>query len=635
LSLFAELKRRNVFRVGIAYAITAWLLIQVSDILLESIGAPPWVMLAMFIVLAAGFVIALFFAWAFELTPEGVKKEKDVDRNASIAPRTGQKLNLGIVALLVVTLAYVAYDKLVLDGLLDTEKGPDTFSQDTFSQDTTTPITTADSEKMYPAPLPFPSTDTQKSIVVLPFVNMSNDPEQEFFSDGLSEELLNVLAQIKDLRVISRTSAFAFKGKDVDIPTIAAQLGVTHVLEGSVRKAGNDVRITAQLIEVATDSHLWSDAYNRKLENIFEIQEEISKAIAAELQVTLGTFAKTGNPSENLEAWQLFLQGRSLYQNRGDAQLARSVALLKQAVALDPDFTDAWANLAAANIVYGFGRDDDFEVYYRDGQQAALRAIEIDPNNGFAHAVLGLVHVGKFAWEDGMRELDLAIELNPNETNSLLWKGIALIGLGYIDQALAILQKAEQLDPVFTNLQYWLSVAYEGKGDFESVQRCMQKMLRLDPDFENIDLSSYELYTGNLDTAEQIARASEMKQTGSDIVAAALYSALRDPLRKDESVKTLLSNEESVEFTDLITALWRLGETTETLEIFREMREQGRGLRAANSLGFLWNAYDQAGLSDPALPAFFEEMGMADYWRKHGDPDYCRVDGDQIRCGGQ
>jgi len=626
VSLIAELKRRNVFRVGIAYAITAWLLIQVSDILLESIGAPSWVMLAMFVVLAAGFVIALFFAWAFELTPEGVKKEKDVDRNASIAPKTGQKLNLGIIALLVVTLAYVAYDKLVLDGLLETDRVK------TPELAVTKAANPAGSEPVVETTLP---ADAQKSIVVLPFVNMSSDPDQEYFSDGLSEELLNVLAQIKDLRVISRTSAFAFKDKDIDIPTIAAQLGVTHVLEGSVRKAGNDVRITAQLIEVATDSHLWSDAYNRKLENIFEIQEEISKAIAAELQVTLGTSRQTGNPSENLEAWQLFLRGRSLYQNRGEAQLARSVSLLKQAVALDPGFAEAWANLAAANIVYGYGRDDDFEVYYRDGRQAALRAIEIDPNNGFAHAVLGLVHVGKFAWEDGMRELDLAIELNPNETNSLLWKGIALIGLGYIDQAVTVLQQAEQLDPVFTNLQYWLTVAYEGKGDFESVQRCMQKILRLDPDFTNIDLSSYELYSGNLDTAEQIARTSEMKQTGSDALAVALYSALRDPSRKDESVNILLANKESADTTDLIMPLWRLGATTKALEILKELRDRDRGLRAANSLGNLWNTYDQAGLSDPALPAFFEDMGIADYWRKHGDPDYCRVDGDQIRCGEQ
>ena len=624
MSFFAELKRRNVFRVGIAYAVTSWLLIQVTDILFESIGAPPWVMLAMFVVLATGFVIALIFAWAYELTPEGVKKEKEVDRNASIAPRTGQKLNLTIVALLVITLAYVAYDKLVLDAVLET--GPVT----AVGSPVTQAASLADSAPVAELPT---TAGTQKSIVVLPFVNMSSDPDQEFFSDGLSEELLNVLAQIKDLRVISRTSAFAFKGKDIDIPTIAAQLGVTHVLEGSVRKAGSDIRITAQLIEVASDSHLWSDAYNRKLENVFEIQQEISQAIASELQVTLGTSGKTGKPTENLEAWQLFLRGRHLYQNRGEAQLARSVELLKQAVALDPQFAEAWANLAAANMVYGFGRDDDFELYYRDGRQAALRAIQIDPKNGFAHAVLGLVHVGNFAWDDAMQELDLAIELNPNETNSLLWKGIALLALGYIDQALVVLQQAERLDPVFTNLQFWLASAYQGKGDFESMQRCQLKILRLDPDFTNIDLSSYELYAGNLDAAERIARDEEMKQSGSDILAAATFSALRDPSRKDESVKILLASAGSADSMDLIIPLWRLGETEKTLEIFNELRNRGRGLRAANSLGNLWNTYDRAQLSAPSLPAFFEENGLANYWRQHGDPNYCRVDGSNIVCG--
>jgi len=624
MSLFAELKRRNVFRVGIAYAITAWLLIQVSDILLESIGAPPWIMQTMFVVLGVGFVITLFFAWAFELTPEGVKKEKDVDRNASIAPKTGQKLNLGIVALLVVTLAYVAYDKLVLDGLLVT--GPVA----TVELPVTLAENPADSE---PGVETAPPADTQKSIVVLPFLNMSNDPEQEFFSDGLSEELLNALAQIKDLRVISRTSAFAFKGKDVDIPTIAAQLNVSHVLEGSVRKAGNDVRITAQLIEVATDSHLWSDAYSRKLENVFEIQEEISKAIAGELQVTLGTTGSTGKPTDNLEAWQLYLRGRHLYQNRGVPQLARAVELLKQAVELDPEFADAWANLAAANVVHGYNQEEGYQDYYRDGQLAALRAIEIDPDNGFAHAVLGLILMGEFSWDEAMRELELAIRLNPNETNSLLWKGIALINLGYVDQAIVMFQQAERLDPVFTNVHNWIASGYGIKGDVENMHRHVQKIQELDPDFVGLSLTTYELNAESLDAVEDLMRATEIKSTGSDVLAEAMFSGLRDPRHKDEAVKTLLANEDLAEAGDLSSYLWTLGAVEETLANFQGLRERGRILRTANSLQTFWNVYNRPQLSDPVMPAFFEANGMADYWRKHGDPDYCRVDGTSIECG--
>jgi TolB-like protein len=623
MGFFDELKRRNVFRVGIAYAVTSWLLIQITDILFESIGTPPWVMQAMFVILAAGFVLALIFAWAFEMTAEGVKKEKDVDRSQSISSRTGQKLNFTIAALLMLSLAYIAYDKLIMGN--GDQADPVTIAASPASEPKTNDSQATSGEAPQLA-------DSKKSIVVLPFVNMSNDPEQEFFSDGLSEELLNVIAQIKDLRVISRTSAFAFKGKDVDIPTIAAQLDVTHVLEGSVRKAGDNIRITAQLIEVATDSHLWSDAYNRKMENVFEIQEEISKAIAQELQVTLGAAGQNGKPTDNLEAYQLFLRGRHFYQTRGDVQVERAIELLKQAVDLDPDFAEAWANLAAANIVHGFSQQDGFETYYEDGQRAAMHAIEIDPDNGFAHAVLGLIHTREFAWEDAMLEYDLAIRLNPNETNSLLWKGIALLSLGYTEQALALFRQAEKLDPVFTNLQFWLFIAYTVEGDVESMLSTHQKIQQLDPGYGDLDLSDYELFSGNLGAAERIARASEIEYTGSDVLAVAVFSVLRDPKRKDQAIKTLLTSKNQIFGDETTKLLWRIGAIDEALSSFQTMRRKGRGLRAANGLGYIWVAYNRGQLSSPAMPAFFESFGMADYWRKHGNPDYCRVDGVNIEC---
>ena len=631
MSLIRELKRRNVFKVGIAYLVSSWLLIQIADILLESIGAPAWVLQTIFVLLGVGFFIAVFFAWAFELTPEGVKREKEIDRSQSIAPQTGKKLNNTILVLMALAIGYLLFDKFSAPA----QTGPDPLSRQTAGE------TTQASGKSALIPdnaIAGGKTEAipdagQKSIVVLPFVNMSNDPEQEFFSDGLSEELLNVLAQIKDLRVISRTSAFAFKGKDVDIPTIAAQLNVTHVLEGSVRKAGDDVRITAQLIEVATDSHLWSDAYNRTLENVFEIQEEISKAIAAELQVTLGTSAKTGKPTENLEAWQLFLRGRHLYQNRGDAQLARAVELLKQAVEQDPEFADAWANLAAANVVLGYNQEEGYEDWYRNGKLAALRAIEIEPDNGFAHAVLGLLHTAAFAWEEAMREYELAIRLNPNETNSLLWKGIALMSLGYIDQSIAMFQQAERLDPVFTNVHNWLALAYSIKGDTEIMRRHSEKLHRLDPDFIGFNWTNYEIYSGNLDAAEDLMRKDTVQLTGTDTLVVAMFSALKDPGRKDEAVKTLLANEKLAEQAGLVPYLWKIGAVKEALANYREQRERGRILRTANSLNIFWDAYNRSQLSNPAMPAFFEANGMVDYWRKHGDPDYCRVDGANVECG--
>ncbi|MEM9301839.1 MAG: adenylyl cyclase, partial [Pseudomonadota bacterium] len=269
MSFLGELQRRNVIKVAVAYLVAAWLLLQVTEVLVELLELPTSAGRFVIMLLALGFFPALLFAWIYELTPEGIKRESEIDRTDSITPQTGRKLNVAIIGMLVATAGYFFWESRLKD-------------------DVPAPAPTVAAESPAPAPDAVEDAPPQvQSIAVLPFVNMSNDPEQEFFSDGLSEEILNALAKIGDLRVISRTSAFAFKGKDVSIPDIAAQLDVTHVLEGSVRTAGTSVRITAQLIEVDSDSHLWSEAYNRELANVFEIQEEISKAIAAQLEVRL------------------------------------------------------------------------------------------------------------------------------------------------------------------------------------------------------------------------------------------------------------------------------------------------------------------------------------------------------------
>jgi len=622
MSFFAELKRRNVFKVGIAYAITSWLLIQVTDILLESIGAPPWIMQTLFVVLGVGFVIALFFAWAFELTPEGVKKERDIDRSESITPKTGRKLDYSIIAVLILALGYFIWESR----FDETDALP--------ALESRAPSQMADKNSDVSAE----TSAAKKSIVVLPFINMSNDPDQEFFSDGLSEELLNVLAKIKDLRVISRTSAFAFKGKDVDIPTIAAQLNVSHVLEGSVRKAGNNIRITAQLIEVATDSHLWSDAYNRKLENVFEIQEEISKAIANELQVALGT--ETGRsvtrPTENLEAYQLFLRGRRLYQNRGTDNVQRATELLQQAVELDPNFAAAWANLAAAAVVQAFNAEEGFQQLQAMAEQSARKAIKLDQGNGLAHAVLGLRLTASLQWEQAIAELNTAIELNPSESNSLLWMGITLAELGYIKRAIDILKSAEQVDPVFTNLQNWLAILYFNTGQIEKARTHLEKAHELDPEFRVFSGEVYELLKGNLSAAEKIALAAIPDTEDSQptaVILKASFAALRDPSRTNGAVTTILASREQARGVLVFRTLYRLGAIDESIDIWHEVQENGRGLQAANMLSVLWSAYDRKQLSNPALLTLFEDSGLADYWRKHGNPDYCRVDGENIECG--
>ncbi len=254
MSLIAELKRRNVFRVGVAYAIVAWLLLEVASVIFPGLHLPDWTLTFLIIVILAGFPLALIVAWAFELTPEGIKLETAVDSTEPVTRKARSKLDFAIVGLLVIAVVYFAVDKFVLEG----------------------------------GRIPATGSNGQvKTIAVLPFANMSGDPEQEFFSDGISEELLNVLAKVKGLRVTSRTSAFAFKGKDISIPEIAEKLGVEHVLEGSVRMAGDRVRITTQLIDVETDSHLWTASYDRELSDIFAVQDEIAAKVGEALKVAL------------------------------------------------------------------------------------------------------------------------------------------------------------------------------------------------------------------------------------------------------------------------------------------------------------------------------------------------------------
>ena len=233
MSFFAELKRRNVFRVGVAYVVVAWLIVQVLQVLLESFGTPDWVMKTVIVLMVTGLPFALIFAWAFEMTPEGLKREHEVDRSQSITSETGRKLNNAIIGILVVALGYFVYDKIVLEAAREAEL------VETTKQEVTEQL----------GAMPPTADKADKSIAVLPFVNMSGDQENEYFSDGLTEELLNSLARIKELKVTGRTSSFAFKGRNTDLREIGQTLGVAHILEGSVRKAQNRLRITAQLIK--------------------------------------------------------------------------------------------------------------------------------------------------------------------------------------------------------------------------------------------------------------------------------------------------------------------------------------------------------------------------------------------------
>ncbi len=320
--LFQELKRRNVFKVGTVYVVLAWLLAQITDVFLEPFGAPDWVIKTVLLLLIIGFPLALLFAWAFELTPEGLKKEKYVDRSQSITHETGQRLNLAIIFILILALGYFAVDKFIL------EPGRHLETSEVAAQ----PVEAKEPAK-------------EKSIAVLPFVNMSDDAGNEYFSDGIAEEILNALAKVKDLKVAGRTSSFAFKGQNQDLREIGDALGVNHILEGSVRKAGAKVRITAQLIQVDDGFHLWSDTYDRELTDVFAIQDEIANAILEQLKARLvgGESVAVAATRTNTEAYELYLLAKQRMYERTQLPLEAAAELLDRAIAIDPQYAPAYA----------------------------------------------------------------------------------------------------------------------------------------------------------------------------------------------------------------------------------------------------------------------------------------------------
>lgn len=328
MSLFAELKRRNVVRVGIAYAVIGWFLAQVAEFAFENFAAPAWVLRSVVVVLMLGLPIALFFAWAFELTPEGVKREKDVDRSKSITHSTGRKLDFVIIGTLVVALAYFVWERQTDIGLDEPGAQPSHASVGDIAA----------------------RSPGKQSIAVLPFVNMSSDPENEYFADGLSEELLNQLAQIPNLQVAGRTSSFSFKGKNDDLRVIGATLGVANLLEGSVRRQGNKVRVTAQLIRVNDGFHLWSNSYDRTMDDVFVIQDDISSSVAAALKIVLdeSSWQRMQRAGiRNVEAFVEFQKGQELFElaHGGDGTmkiLGEGAVHFDRAIELVPEFGAAY-----------------------------------------------------------------------------------------------------------------------------------------------------------------------------------------------------------------------------------------------------------------------------------------------------
>lgn len=468
MSFITELKRRNVIRTAGLYLVGAWLLVQVAGTVLPMFGAPDWIARSLVILLAIGFVPALVIAWVFELTPQGLKRDEDVQLEQSIAPQTARRMDRLILIVAIIAIAYFAVDKFVLAPRREAAL---------VTQTTTQVAAEISAEK---------SKINPNSIAVLPFINMSGDKANEYFSDGISEEILNVLAQIPKLQVAARTSSFSFKGEHKEVPEIAKELHVRMVLEGSVRKQGERVRITAQLIDASNGFHVWSQTYDRDLKDIFAIQDEIARAIANELQVKMVDTSGSTAPqrgTRNIEAHDAYLRGLALWQKRGENNLWEAVKQFEQSSRADLKFAQPHAGLALAYVILP---DWSARITYADAfalaRDNAERALSLDPSLPEAYAALGYLADGDRRRETAQALYRRAIALRPSYATAYQWLGNSLWNGGKLEQGEAMLRRASALDPRSSIIANNHGMVLIAMGRFVDAENLCAPFLKTNPD---------------------------------------------------------------------------------------------------------------------------------------------------------
>ena len=580
MSLFAELKRRNVFRVGIAYGITSWVLMQIIDVITPILELPEWAPKLIFVFLAIGFFPALIFAWAFELTPEGLKPEKEVDRSESITDVTGRKLNRMIIGGLSIAVALLLIDRF-----------------------------TGISQPAAPEII----TTGGKSIAVLPFVNMSSDTEQEYFSDGITEEILNSLAAVKELKVAGRTSSFAFKGQNADLRKIGDTLGVDHILEGSVRKAGATVRITAQLIQVDDGFHMWSDTYDRELTDVFAIQEEIATEILKQLRATLLEEEVEAFETQRTdpEVYDLYLLARQRMYNRTRQTIEVAADLLDQAIAKDPDYAPALAQRGIASIFlsessYGTTPND---VAYAEAKLYIDRALEADPQLAEAWAGLGLYYNNQpSAHEEAIDALTKALDINPNLIDASNWLYIVFGNIGAQAESLKLIEDMTERDPLYKPAFGNGVQAFNNFGQPEKAQALIDRFRAFDPE-DSIVLRSdalHRFYRGDAASGYALAEKS-MQLTPTDNVSKFVWSVALLQTAQIEK----LAEEGQDGFR--IDALDAIGKRDEAFKLAYEQADEGNLeslLILMNRAGRSKDATDYVEERWPGLNAFAADFPM-------------------------
>mgnify|MGYP001547375890 CR=1 FL=1 len=583
MSLLSELKRRNVVRVGAAYVALSWLLIQVAETTFPAFGLGDAAIRTVIVVMAVGLIPALVFAWVFELTPEGLKRDSEVDHDSADSVRMTRRLDRLIMVFMALALGYFAFDKFLLDPARDKAREQEVAQQ-------------ARSEAIVGA-------FGDKSIAVLAFRDLSPEGDQEYFSDGISEELLNLLAKIPEIRVAGRTSAFSFKGKDATIAEIGETLNVAHVLEGSVRKSGDRIRITAQLIEARTDTHLWSETYDRTFNDIFAIQDEIASEVVDKLRVTLlGEMPKVRQTDP--EAYTLYLQALEAMNRMTSGSPSGAQPLLEEALEIDPTYVPAWILLARAQMYYvtwGQRSEEESEALAREALEQALA---IDPDNAEAAYRLGILDPR--ASTDFQYYADLLarnLERSPNNLDLLQAASTFLTELGRLDQSIPLQERIVAREPLCTRCLYFMTFAYMYAGRYDDAETAVRRLRAI--------------YGGGGHThgvilllkGENEAALNEFDALGSNITP-------------------------SAKLHGRALALYALGRQEEFEAVFSELREEygeAPGRPYFNNQAMIAQVYAWIGDRDAAFEWLDRAMAVDDwgpldlhlhplYWSLHDDP---------------
>ena len=512
-NFFSELKRRNVYKVAVACGVIAWLLFQAASILLPTFEAPSWVMKAFTVFLALGFILAVFISWAFEMTPQGMKRTSEVspDEVRSLPYWSKRKFALFIFAV-----ATIAVGLLALQFL----RAPRSTST--------------------------PAMDS-KSIAVLPFDNLSRDPDNAFFAEGVQDEILTRLAKVADLKVIARTSTKKFKSAPDDLRDVAKQLGVTNILEGSVQKANDQVRVNVQLINALTNAHLWAEIYDRKLTDIFAVESDIAKTIADTLQARLTGSEKTAiskEPTANTEAYELYHKGRSLWEKRSGDNIPKAIAFYEQAIARDPSYALAYAGLGQAYILLPFYTGADRRAVIPKAKEAALKALSLDPNVAEAHLALGkILFFGELDLTAGLREYKRAVELKPNDAAAHHWYGNdALAALSRFEEAIAESKRAVELDPLSPVINADLGTTFYYARRYDDSVAQLQRALEIDPTFFYAHFNLGIALQAKGDLPGAIVQYEKAKQLSSDnLLVSTLYAAAKAHAGDKDAARRMLS----------------------------------------------------------------------------------------------